>query len=179
MKSPEIRTKELFSLPVDILSQRLEFQVVEDQTSGNKIQLTKLQPWARGEVGKTSRADVRRRYHQMREFNPGDWCAYLLNTYRMRQSLIVASDSDGTGACVRIIRASRFDPVSSAFTPMPREGDIANLFKLEDNERAMLSYLNDTNILYLQRTGDIIRATPQSVGASLGSTTDLEKLLDV
>ncbi|MBI2011325.1 hypothetical protein HYS91_01020 [Candidatus Daviesbacteria bacterium] len=178
MATPEARTEELFSLPVDTLSQRLEFQVVEDQLTGHRIQLSKLQPWARNKVGETSRPDVKSMYHQMREFSPGDWCAYLLKTYKMRQSLIVAADQDGVGAYVRIIRASRFDPSAASFILMPREGDIANLFQMQDNERARLTYLNETNILYLIKRGEVIKP-PALEPIPTDAPTDLEKLLEV
>jgi hypothetical protein len=154
--SPEQRTEQLFANPLEVLTQRLEYQVVEAQDSGKRIMLTQLQTWPRNKVGETSRPDIKRMYHQMREFNPGDWCAYLLKTYKMRQSLIVASDQDGVGACIRIIRANSFDPRTKSFKAMTREGDIANYLGMQDNERASLAYINDSNVLYLIKTGATI-----------------------
>ncbi|MEK7616809.1 MAG: hypothetical protein AAB414_02045 [Patescibacteria group bacterium] len=171
----ETRTAEFFKQNYDDLAAQLQNRVVELADSGLRIILTLLQPWSRTETG-GGIAQVRPWYKAMRNMEPGDWCATAIPLRSMRQSLVVALDTREVGACIRIVRASRFDPQKNDFVAMPREGDIANFLGMRDNERAQIRFLNESDVLYLVRTGLTIEPVVNT--PSPQNTTDANRQLE-
>lgn len=181
MNESEQKTADLMNLNYDALADEIQnrYSMVQLAGSDKRIYITKLQAWSKEQVGGRF-SQMKAMYSQMGGFNPGDWCTYLVPIRRMRQSLIVANDDGKPGACLRVERASRFDPSKNDYVPMPNEGDIANFFELANNERAELKFLDDSNILYLVRTGFIMeRPEPKKITTTGNANDQLAKLLDL
>lgn len=70
---------------------------------------------------------------------------------KMRLSLITAKEGVRRGACVELVRASRYNPTTGLFVPMGRKGDIANCLELDNNEAVTLQFTDQSNTLYLDR----------------------------
>lgn len=88
----------------------------------------------------------------------GTYWALFWPLRKMRLSLITAREDGQKGACVRLVRASSYNPYTRLFVPMKREGDIANCLELEDYQAAPLRFIDDSNVLYLDRS---TRAMPE------------------
>jgi hypothetical protein len=147
--SPEERTLAFFEQDYAALAEALENRRVILEGTDKSIQITKAEGWPRQQVG--------RQYQPMEtHMQPGDWWAFRIPVRRMRQSIIVAQDQGQIGACVRILRASRVDAETQEIVPMPREGDIAQFFELSDDEHLRLRFTDDSEILHLARTGEIV-----------------------
>jgi hypothetical protein len=180
-RGPELddRSRAFLSQNYDILAEKLQNRVVKSAETGDEIMLTKLAPWSRAQVG-SSFPQMRNWYLGMRNMQEGDWVSMRVPVRRMRQSLIVALDQGELGACVRVLRASKYDKERGVFVPLPTEGAIANFFNLNDNERAHLRFLNpDSSSLYLQRSGlavEPFKAPAKKLGPDQ-ATSELDKLL--
>lgn len=145
------RTANFFNQNVEVLTDQLRGREVIVQESGKRILLTSLEPWEKIRVG--------RRYKAMEQMTPGDLWAPPAR--RIRQSLIVATDQGVVGACVRLLRARFYNLSTGEFELMSREGDIANFLELQTYERARLTFLDDSENLYLIH-GEQFRERSQS-----------------
>ena len=139
----EVRTQEFFNQSVSTLARKLRNMVIVLEGTNKQIQLTELQAFGYNDVGK--------RYDQMEDMRPGDLWAAPFPFRRMRQSLIVAKERGLVGACVRVVRASRFDTRSGEFVPMRKEGEIAGYLGLRDNQVCKLEFRDKSDTLYLAK----------------------------
>lgn len=133
-----------------------------------RARLVKVEDFAKARVGK--------RYKDwgIEELTPGD----LWNppSRRILQSLVIAQDQDGIGACVRLLSAEYWNPLTQTFVErltsagqefkQDREGDIAKFFGLRPYERSVLRFLDDSNTLYIVR-GDHIYNRRRSVAVDI------------
>lgn len=140
----EKRTAEFFANNYDDLATMLEGRDIVDPQTGKRMRIASVQGWSSDAVGP--------RYKHIASLEAGDLWAIRIPVRRMKQSLIVASDRGIIGACVRIIRGASYNQEKNSYENMPREGDIANFFELDDDEVAKLKILDDTGDLYLQRS---------------------------
>lgn len=156
----EQRTAAFFSQNVDKLADQLKvgdgmLLAIPETTS--RAKLVEVDDFARSRVGK--------RYKDwgIEDLIPGD----LWNppSRGILQSLIIARDSSGVGACVRLLSAEYWNPLTETFVDrlitaghefkQNREGDIAKFFGLAQYERSVLRFLDDSNTLYIVREGRI------------------------
>lgn len=149
--SPEQRTAQFFSQDPFALAQKLvenQGMVIEENVTGKKVRITKVEAFLKNSVGK--------RYRAMNEMQPGD----LWNPpqRQIRQSLVVAKDADGVGACVRLTEARYLDPKTNQFVKElftedhkfgPKEGDIAKYFGLNKNDQSKLRFLDESDTLFI------------------------------
>lgn len=148
---PEQRTLDFFSQDVKILTDTLKDRLIVSQTDGKMIRVDIPESWAAGQVGK--RYTKSGKSLSLPDLPPGTLGVFPLPVRKMRQSLISAKSGEDSGACVRLVRASRYDKQLGDFVPMPREGDIANFFGFEDNQAFQLRFLDDSDVLYFN-TGE-------------------------
>ncbi|MBI2029046.1 hypothetical protein HYT02_01380 [Candidatus Gottesmanbacteria bacterium] len=142
--TPAERTRIFFNQDVSKLAEDLQDREIIDTSTGKRIVLTEVEPWEKMTVGK--------RYDEMRNMQPGDLFAFYFPLRRMTQSLVVATDKDGVGACVRIKRASRFDPEKQTVVPMEREGELARFLELAQQQESAirtLAFIDESDSLYL------------------------------
>lgn len=172
--SPEARTAQFFDQDVARLTAALvsgDGMIIAIPGSNRRIQLVEVEPFGKARVGV--------RYREMNGMEPGDlWNPPMR---RINQSLIVAQDRDGVGACVRLLRAYYFDQRSGTFVPTlkigrgefaQREGDIANYLRLGRYDRSRLEFIDDSDVLYLTKGGQTIeRIRPED------ANRELEKLV--
>lgn len=123
--------------------------VVGVPNSDKKILVVKAQPYAKKDVGK--------RYGAMNEMHPGDLFSPLARG-GIAQSLVVAKDGDGVGACVRLLEAEYFDSETGEFVRRlrigndefkPNEGDIARYLGFPKRYVGSLRFIDNTDTLYL------------------------------
>lgn len=157
--SPEERTAAFFEqdftkLCDDLLEEN--GMVIALPNSDRKIRIVELEEWAKQAVGKRYKA---RGIENMRAGDLWNPSARAIN-----QSLIIAKDKDGVGACVRLLKAEYWDPASNEFIPAlteqeytfgEREGDIAKYLGLGKNEKSRLRFLDDSRVLYIVRNQTI------------------------
>jgi hypothetical protein len=149
MIGPDERTRDFFRQDYAELAHALTNRLVTLEGTDKRIQITQVEAWPREQVGK--------QYQSMEtEMQPGDWWAFRIPVRRMQQSIIVATDQGERGACVRVIRAGRIDHETGQMILMPREGDIATFFELSENERLQLQLRENSEMLTLIRTGEIV-----------------------
>lgn len=154
-RSPEERTIAFFGQSPDRIAEQLiqgAGMTIALQGTEKRIRIVEVQDWPKRDVGK------RYKDRGIDDMLPGDLWNPLIRA--IRQSLIVAKDEDGAGACVRLLKAEYWDAVNDAFVAeltegeqkfAGREGDIAKYFELERNERSKLQFLDDSNRLYIVR----------------------------
>lgn len=142
--TPEEITTEFFNQNYDEIARKLQGRWVFLAGTEKQILLTRVQPWAKRDMGK--------RYQAINELDAGDMWTFPLQIggrKPMRQSLIAAKDGGEVGACVRIVRASYYDPEKDNFVLMEREGDLAHFLGLEDFQVSKLRFLDDSDVLCL------------------------------
>lgn len=88
----------------------------------------------------------------------GTLWAFFWPLRNMRLSLITAREGWQKGACIDLKKASRYDPSTRLYTPLKLKGDIANYLGLENNEAVALKFIDESNVLYLDRS---TRAVPE------------------
>ncbi|HVF69198.1 MAG TPA: hypothetical protein VNA13_01390 [Xanthomonadales bacterium] len=145
--TPDARTAAFFGHEVGVLTDALQGIRIGVVGTDKLIRLDEVQGYPRAEIGiryKNGRKGVK-----IDELSPGALWTIPFPLRKMRQELISARDQGQQGACVRLIRASYFDPGTRSLVPMPREGDIANYLGLEDDEVAQLRFLDKTQTLYV------------------------------
>lgn len=138
----ERRTAIFFDQHYESLAQSLENKIVALVGTDKKILLTQLVPYSHQTISEGWR------YRQLLTMQPGDVWFYRNEFRKMSQALVVAKDFGVVGACVRVERAS-FSVANEPFSPMPREGDIANFLEAQDNRIGRLRFLDQSDILYL------------------------------
>jgi|GEM_PF-3452787 hypothetical protein len=146
------RTETFFNQDVLILAAALKDRLIVSQENGKMLRVDTLEGWPKDKVG--ARYTKSSSNLRLAELNPGTLGIFPLPVRRMKQSLISAKSGEELGACVRLVRASRFDPDTNQFIPMPREGDIADFFELKDNEAVRLKFMDDSEILYFNKGDD-------------------------
>lgn len=156
----EQRTAAFFNQNVDRLADQLKagdgmLLAIPETTS--RASLVEVEDFARSRVGK--------RYKDwgIEDLTPGN----LWNppSRRILQSLVIAQDIDGVGACVRLLSAKYWNPLTQTFVDrlitagqefkQDREGDIAKFFGLRPYERSVLRFLDNSNTLYIVSGGHI------------------------
>ena len=149
--TPEQRTEAFFNQDVLALTDAMQGRLVVSRSDGRMIRVDNPEGWTKDRVGGryTKSGSLK-----LTELTPGALGVFPLPVRRMRQSLISAKSGEELGACVRLVRASRYDSEAKQFVPMPREGDIANYFELEDNEAVRLRFVDESEILYFNRGED-------------------------
>lgn len=174
--SPEARTKRLFALDVEELADELvtleEAAVIAVFGSNRKIRLLEVEAFKKLDLGD--------RYAAMNRMRPGDlWNPPMRH---ILQSLIVSQDHVGVGACVRLLKAEFFDPSTNSFVTdlildgqeyKQREGAIAKYLGLDKFERSKLTFLDDSNTLYLIREGQKVNNI-----SSEDANKEMERLLN-
>lgn len=147
---PEQRTEVFFNQDVLLLAEAMRGRVIVSQDDGKMIRVDNPEAWSVDRVGnRYTKSSIL----SLKELTPGTLGVFPLPVRRMRQSLISAKSGVVLGACVRLVRASSYDD-SKGFVLMPREGDIANYFGLEDYETVRLRFVDDTGMLYFSRGED-------------------------
>lgn len=146
----EERTEAFFNQDVNQLAEQLQGRVIIEPETGKQIRLIGVRAYERDQVGP--------RYKEMNMMQAGDLYVIRLPVRRMNQSLVVAKDQGQVGACVRLMRVEYFDSVAGAYMPVleigsfgQREGDIARYLGLQDGEVAKLKFLDESEILYLEK----------------------------
>ncbi|MCL4365958.1 hypothetical protein M1437_01905 [Patescibacteria group bacterium] len=150
--TPEQRTEFFFNQDVLVLTEAMKGRLIVSQEDGRMIRVDDPEGWTKDRVGNrytTSSKDLR-----LTELTPGTLGVFPFRVRRMRQVLISARNEGELGACVRLVRASRYDRDTNVFVPMLREGDIANYFEFEDNQAVRLRFLDDSEILYFNKGED-------------------------
>lgn len=151
--TPEARTAALFSYAPGALAKQLIKGggiVVAIPETDTKVRIFEAEPYEKRKVGK--------RYSAMNYMTPGDlWNPPMR---QILQSLIVAKDRDGVGACIRLKKVEYFDPKTQVFVPVlttsrgefgAREGDIAKYLGLRKRDQGKLKFLDNSDTLYLIR----------------------------
>jgi len=144
----EARTEELFSKSVEDLAVALVGQEIVDGETGNRILVAKTEAWTKERVGT--------RYSLMNEKKVGTYYAFYFPLRRMTQTLIVARSNGEVGACVRVLRAKRYDEAKGEFVDMAREGDTAEHLRVGGDKESgvgRLAYVDETDTLYLLDKG--------------------------
>lgn len=144
--TPEQRTEAFFNRDVLLLAEAMKGRLVVSQEDGKMIRIDNPEGWTKDKVG--NRYTTSNKNLRLTELTAGALGVFPLPVRRMRQLLISARSGEELGACVRLVRASRYDKDTHTFVPMPREGDIANYFEFEDNQAVKLKFLDDSEILY-------------------------------
>jgi hypothetical protein len=154
-RSPEERTIAFFGQSPDRIAEQLiqgAGMTIALRGTENRIRIVEVQDWPKRDVGK------RYKDKGIDDMLPGDLWNPLSRA--IRQSLIVAKDEDGSGACVRLLKAEYWDAAKNTFVSRltkgeqdlaAREGDIAKYFGLEKYERSKLQFLDQSNRLYIVR----------------------------
>ena len=153
---PEIRTAAFFSMgPLQIARSLVEKADLTIQISGTdkKVKVIEAEPFSRDRVGA--------RYSAMQEMSIGD--VWFPPTRQILQTLIVAKDANGIGACVRLKEVEYYDPKLNDFVSEleteegkfgQREGDIAKYFGKGKFERARLRFQDNSQTLFLVNEGE-------------------------
>lgn len=150
--TPEQRTIALFTKDVMSLAVAMKGRLIVSQEDGKMLRVDQPEGWPKDKVG--DRYTKSKNGLRLTELPFGTLGVFPLPVRRMRQSLISAMSGGELGACVRLVRASRYDTDTKEFIQMQREGDIANHFGFEDNEAVRLRFLDDTETLYFNRGED-------------------------
>lgn len=154
-KSPEERTVAFFQQNLTRLADALlkgDGIIIALPNSERRIKIAQIEEWASKSVGE------RYKSKGVEKMDVGD----LWNppVRAIRQSLIVAKDKDGVGACIRLLEAEYWDPSTGSFSPNfsegeytfgAREGDISKYFGLDKNEISKLRFLDESDTLYILR----------------------------
>ena len=147
--TPEERTTAFFNQDVRPLAEALQDRIIALLGSDKRAKIDSVSAYAKADIGqnyKRGKGGV-----TIDTLPSGRLWAFHLPVRRMRQSLVTAKDQGEPGTCVRLVRASTYDQQSQTFVPMPREGDIASYFELDDNEVSSLSFRDPSEVLYLER----------------------------
>lgn len=149
--SPEQKTAEFFSQSPRIIADALVQEEGIVITAGERrMRVIEAESFDKRAVGA--------RYRAMQGMAPGD--IWSPATRAIGQSLIVARDRDGVGACVRLKRVEYYDEQTGAFVSSlqlgkdefrAREGDIARYLGLGKHERARLRFKDNSNVLHLDK----------------------------
>lgn len=155
-RSPEERTLAFFQQSPDTLLDGLIERggmIITQPEADKRIRIVLAESWPKRMVGE------RYKRRGIENMQPGD--LWNPSMRAIKQSLIVAKDEDGVGACVRLLEVEYWDPTGQEFVSrlaaeeenysQTREGDIAKYFGLERNERSRLQFLDDSNRLYIVR----------------------------
>lgn len=154
--TPEERTTAFFNQDVRTLALDLQDRIVALVGSDKRIQITK--PVVYAKQASAGELEIGENYKRGKDgvtidtLPEGVLWSYHIPVRKMKQALVTAKDHGEQGTCVRLVRASRYDPDTQTFVPMPREGDIASYFELEENEVARLSFKDQSDVLYLERS---------------------------
>lgn len=173
--TPEERTTVFFDQDVRPLALALQDRIIALLGSDKRIKVDLVSAFAKADIGqnyKKGKDGV-----TIDTIPTGRLWAFYLPVRRMRQSLVTAKDRGESGTCVRLVRASTFDQKSQTFVPMPREGDIASYFELDDNEVAGLSFRDPSEVLYLERIPRVERKEQEPLLDSSGANRYLQNLL--
>lgn len=147
--SSEERTHTFFQQDVEELALSLQGRIITVEHSNKGIRLDTVEAFRKERIG----ADYKRGKDgiSMDNISPGILWIFYKPLRKMRQSLIAALDQGQQGACVRIVRASKYDETTDTFIPMEREGDIANYFGFNNNDLLVICFLDDTETLFLEK----------------------------
>lgn len=154
--SPEERTAAFFRQNPDIILDGLiagNGMIFALPETDKRIRIVAAQSWIKRMVGE------RYKKRGIEDMEPGN--LWNPSIRAIKQSLIVAKDEDGVGACVRLLEAEYWDTTRQTFVSrlaadeknysQTREGDIAKYFGLQKNERSRLQFLDESNTLYIVR----------------------------
>lgn len=144
--TPTERTKRLFNKDVRDLAHLLEGATIALYGTDREVRIEAAQPFPKNKVGDRYK---KQEGNSVLTLNPGD--LWTPPVRQIRQSLVIAKDRGQEGACVRLVRASAYDPKTGEYVLMPREGDIADFFGLEGDDAFALKYMNQSDVLYLRR----------------------------
>ncbi len=180
ISSPEERTAAFFDRTLSQIANDLvkDRMIIELPSSDKRVRIYEIEEWPRYKVG------PRYKKAGIEDMNPGDLWNPPIRA--IRQSLIVTKDRERVGACIRILQVNYWDPEKGEFVPTltqegytfaAREGDISRYFGLEKNERSKLSFLDDSETLYIVR-GIYTEENPERQGISPeDANRELERFL--
>ncbi len=172
--TPEQRTKAFFNQDVMLLAKKMKGRLIVSQEDGKMIRIDNSEGWPVGKVGnRYVKSDNNLR---LTELVPGTLGIFPLSVRKMKQSLVSAKSGEELGACVRLVRASKYDKDTNNFVPMPREGDIANYFDFKDNQAVKLKFLDNSETLYFNKGADngvrvkVLKSTPRQAEAEVANS---------
>lgn len=152
--TPQGRTERLFALEVGELAEALTRVDIAVYGTPRRLRVTQVEPFSRSKLGPYK--PVGNRWGAMRRMNAGS--VWNPQFFTLTQSLVVAQDHEGVGACVRLLEATYYDPETKIYIPeeidarlSDKENGIALHLGLEPNEVSELRFIDDTDILYLFR----------------------------
>lgn len=137
--TPEQRTAAFFAQEVFALEKSLKGREIVVAETGVSMTIAETQPFPTKKVGN--------RYQAMQSMAPGDVYVFSLKmgARSTTQTLVVASDQDGVGACVRILSATAENARLATETAISRHLGVNS----QDSYR--LSFKDDTERLYLEK----------------------------
>lgn len=152
----EARNIAFFSQDVKTLADQLASgMVLAIPKTTTKLRVVKAEAFSRERVG------IRYKNWGIEDLTPGD--LWSPPSRRIMQSLVISRDETGIGACVRVLSAEYWDPLTERFVDRfitggqefktGKEGDIARYFGLNCFEKSNLRFLDDSNALYVVRNG--------------------------
>lgn len=154
--SSEQRTSVLWSQDFRRLPRALTNMDIEVVGSRRRIRIDQARPWSIAE--NTGRYKAGKDGINVGNLPTGTLWALYWPLRRMTQLLITVREDGKKRALIELEKASRYDPDRRLYVPMKRKGDIATFLELEDNEALTLRFINELNVLYLDRSA---RAIPE------------------
>jgi len=149
--TPEQRTEAFFKQDVMTLANAMRDRLIVSIEDQKMIRVDTTQGWTKEENDSTKYLKTKAVELHLGEMAPGTLGIFPYNFRKMRQSLVSAESNGQQGGCVRLERASRYDPDTKQFIPLQKEGDIANYFEFNNNEAVQLRFIDNTGILYFNR----------------------------
>lgn len=137
--TPEQRTAAFFGQEVFALEKGLKGREIVVAEIGVSMTIVETQPYPTKRVGD--------RYKAMQSMSPGDVYVFSLKmgARSTTQTLVVASDQDGIGACVRILSAT------AEGARLATETAISRHLGVNSQDSYRLSFKDDTERLYLEK----------------------------
>lgn len=163
----ELKTQQFVSQDVESLADQLLANggmVIAVHETDTRLRIRDAYAWAslKPTAGKKA---VGQRYKDwgIADLTPGD--LWSPPARRILQSLIISQDEDGIGACVQLLSAEFWDPLTQRFVDRfitagqefktDRQGDITKFLGLQPYERSSLRFLDKSDTLYIVRAGQI------------------------
>jgi hypothetical protein len=179
---PLERTTVFFHQEVRTLADALHNKVTALPGTNKKIKLDQVSAYPK--YPQKGEEEIGKNYKKGKEevtvdnLLPAILWAFHLSLRRINQSLVSARDKGKPCACVRLIKASRYDETTGLFVPMPREGDIADYLELSSNDTVSLQFLNESETLYIGKPEKrTIQTETQSNIDSTHANTYIDNLL--
>lgn len=162
--TPDERTAAFFNQDVRTLAVDFQDRIIALVGSDKRIKITK--PVAYAKHANAGELVIGENYKRGKDgvtidtLPEGMLWAFHIPVRRMKQALVAAKDHGEQGTCVRLVRASKYNLDTDSFVPMLREGDIASYFELEENEVTRLSFKDQSDVLYLERSVKVVDEQP-------------------